>query len=75
MTAPEFGCYSLNLATGRVCTLEWGHDGAHTAHGMAVDWQPDGSYTTRGPEAIQSWERSATDRTASEQAAQQGGAR
>lgn len=64
--APEFGCYSLNLATGRVCTLEFGHDGAHTAHGMRADFQPDGTYSTSGPVALQTWERAATDRSGSE---------
>lgn len=51
-TPGEFGCYSLNLGTGKVCTLEFGHDGPHVAH---------------GPHRVeQTWERHATDRSASE---------
>jgi hypothetical protein len=48
----ELGCYSMSLASGRVCTLGWDHDGDHVAHG------PD--------RIVEVWERAANDRTATE---------
>lgn len=51
-SASEFGCYSLNLTTGRVCTLDFGHDGDHVAYGPF--------------NVEQTWERAANDRSATE---------